>query len=50
MTVREAVRLQTFPDQFKFIGAKSSGYKQVGNAVPPMLAWYVARALAICLK
>lgn len=50
LTVREAARLQTFPDKFKFSGMKSSSYKQVGNAVPPMLGWYVARALAICLN
>lgn len=50
LTVREAARIQTFPDRFKFIGHKGSTYKQVGNAVPPMLGWYVARALAICLN
>ncbi len=50
LTVREAARLQTFPDNFKFSGMKSSSYKQVGNAVPPMLGWYVARALGICLN
>lgn len=50
LTVREAARLQTFPDNFKFSGMKSSSYKQVGNAVPPMLGWHVARALAICLN
>ncbi|MES2371880.1 MAG: DNA (cytosine-5-)-methyltransferase [Bacteroidota bacterium] len=50
LTVREAARLQTFPDNFKFVGTKSSCYKQVGNAVPPILGWYMARALAICLN
>ena len=50
LTVREAARLQTFPDEFKFSGMKSSSYKQVGNAVPPMLGWHVAKALAICLS
>jgi len=49
LTVREAARLQTFPDQFKFIGSKSDCYKQVGNAVPPMLGWYIAKALEKCL-
>lgn len=50
LTVREAARIQTFPDNFEFAGTKSSSYKQVGNAVPPMLGWYVAKALAVCLK
>lgn len=49
LTVREAARLQTFPDQFKFVGSKSDCYKQVGNAVPPMLGWYIAKALEKCL-
>ncbi len=50
LTVREAARIQTFPDDFKFLGTKSSNYKQVGNAVPPIMGWYIARALAICLR
>lgn len=45
LSVREAARLQTFPDSFKFVGNKSSTYKQVGNAVPPILGWYIAKAL-----
>lgn len=49
LTVREAARLQTFPDDFKFSGTKSSCYRQVGNAVPPMLGWYIARALQAAL-
>ena len=44
-TVRESARLQSFPDDFIFFGNKSEQYKQVGNAVPPMLGFVVATAL-----
>lgn len=49
-TVRESARLQTFPDDFTFIGTKGQQYRQVGNAVPPMLGCVVAKAIAARLK
>lgn len=44
-SVRENARLQSFPDDFEILGSKTSQYKQVGNAVPPLLAYAVAKAI-----
>ncbi len=46
ISVREAARLQTFPDSFVFTGTKDKQYQQVGNAVPPVLAKAIAETLA----
>ena len=42
ISMREAARLQSFPDHYRFLGSYSSRYKQIGNAVPPFLARAVA--------
>lgn len=45
LSVREAARLQTFPDSYKLEGARASKFKQIGNAVPPMFSRILAKRL-----
>jgi len=49
-TVRENARLQSFPDRFQFLGPKTQQYKQVGNAVPPLLGHALGKTLYNLLK
>jgi DNA (cytosine-5)-methyltransferase 1 len=50
ISVREAARLQSFPDGFRFEGKMNSAFRQIGNSVPPLLAWAIADELLLSLQ
>lgn len=50
LSVREAARIQTFPDRYRFAGTRSDAFRQIGNAVPPALAEAVASSLRRSLR
>lgn len=50
LSIRECARLQSFPDSFIFNTSASSAYKMIGNAVPPVLAWHIAKTVAYMLS
>ena len=50
ISMREAARFQSFPDSFVFAGKLRETERQVGNAVPPIMAWHVAQAVLESLE
>lgn len=50
LSVREVARLQSFPDNFNFTCSASSAYRMIGNAVPPVMSWHIARAVYYTLN
>lgn len=49
-TPREAARIQSFPDEFHFAGSETDAYRQIGNAVPPVLFWHITKKVADYLE
>lgn len=49
-TPREAARIQSFPDDFVLNNSESKSYKQIGNAIPPVLMWYVVNSLVDAIE
>jgi len=50
ISMREAARIQSFPDKFLFLSGLRETERQVGNAVPPVLAWHVANSVLACFR
>lgn len=49
-TPREAARIQSFPDTFVFAGSETDAYRQIGNAIPPVMFWHVAKKVSELLN
>lgn len=49
-TPREVARIQSFPEEFKLVGSEGAQYRALGNAIPPVMFWYVARAVSKILQ
>lgn len=48
-TPLEAARIQSFPDNFKFAGTETTAYRQIGNAIPPVLFWHITNAIILAI-
>ncbi len=49
-TPREVARIQSFPERFELVGSESAQYRALGNAIPPVMIWYVANTVKKYLK
>lgn len=49
-TPLEAARIQSFPDDFKFAGSETDAYRQIGNAIPPVMFWHIMKSIEECLE
>ena len=49
-TPREVARIQSFPDNYVLVGSEGSQYKALGNAIPPVMFWHIAKSLAMQLQ
>lgn len=49
-TPREAARIQSFPDSFEFAGSEADAYRQIGNAIAPVMFWHISKAVSELLK
>lgn len=44
-TPLEAARIQSFPDEFIFVGSETDAYRQIGNAIPPVMFWHISNSV-----